>query len=1038
MLMLVTAKAQDINFRRYQVENGLSNNQVWCSIQDAKGFLWFGTPDGLNRFDGYTFKVFLNNGSDKPGTANSHIRALCLDGDDRLWVGTEKGLYNFDPHTERFRLLPTDALAVISGLQTDNQGYLWFISDYTLHKYNPQTGAIVAYPASRFFKATALCMAGNQLWVASSGGLLQKYNPATDTFTAFDLFKGAAVADKNKWIDRLYATSEGDVLIGTATHGASIFFTRELRFAEILTYNDDKTSLFAKAFVTVNNHEYWIGTESAGIVAFNRSTGAVSRIKKAVNDPYTLSDNSINTFCTDKEGGIWVGTHYGGLNYYSAKYDVFSKFYPKQCTNSLSGNVIRQIHEDKNGCLWMGTADAGLNKLDPETGVFSRFMPNAGKQGIAYNNVHGMLVDGDNLWVGTYVHGLDVMDIKTGAVKQHYAVGKDSGSLKSDIINYIYRSADSQIYVATARGVYTYNRTTHQFSVIKELADEWYTCLFKDAGGTLWAGTIMHGMKAVNTATGKTVLYQHHADNTESIGKGQINCIYSDSKQQLWVGTDGGGLCLLNSDKNGFTRYTVNNGLPSDFVLTILEDDAGKLWVSTSRGLFSYHLNSGYVKVYTKANGLLCDQFNYHSAYKNKKGRMYFGSLKGLISFDPKMLENTAFEPPLYLTGIQVNNKELFIGGENAVLQKSVTWTNEIVLTHQQSSFSIDFAALNYTAPEATEYAYRMEGLEKDWTCLKENRRVYFTNVSAGTYLFKVKASAGGNQWTGKERTLQITILPPWWLSTKAYLLYIAAGIGIMVLLVKVYKQKVENTNKRKMEQLEIAKAKALYEDKLNFFTNVAHEIKTPLTLIKGPLETVLKTVGDTPDVAGSLKIMDRNTNRLIELTNQLLDFRQTEIGGLRLNFVHTHISALLLEMFESFKPLAASRGLQYTLSLPEAPLYAWIDADAFHKIISNLFSNAIKYAESRVWVNLAGVVEDGRLWVVNISNDGYIIPADMADRIFEPFFRLQATKKRGGAGIGLSLAQNLAHLHNGRIELAKTEGVLNTFSLILPVQQNA
>ncbi|WP_159445082.1 ligand-binding sensor domain-containing protein [Filimonas lacunae] len=1027
--------AQMLNFRQYQVESGLSNNQVRCSMQDTRGFLWFGTPDGLNRFDGYTFKVFRNNRCNPAHSDNNNIRSLCEDAGGKLWVGTDRGLFHFDPRTESFRLVAVDTPSVVRSMKMDTRGNLWFVLGDKLHRLNSYSGAIKIYPWHHYFKATTVCFIGNQLWVGGAEGVLGKYNATTDSFTMFDVFEGAVVPDKNKWIDQLYATDNGDLLVGTATHGAKIFHPATGAFQDMLTYHEDNTTVFAKDFVQMNKEEYWIGTESSGIYVYNSKTGKVGHIEKRYNDPYALSDNSINTFCKDTDGGIWIGSNYGGLNYYSNTYDVFKKYYPKEGRYTLRGNVIREIHEDDKGNLWIGTEDGGLNKLDIATGRFFNYHPDAARPSIAYKNVHGMLIDGNDLWVGTYVHGLDILDVTTGAIKHHYPIGPDSNSLQSDIITAIYRSADQQIYLATVRGVYLYHRKQRNFSLLKSLSPGSSTCLFKDKNGCLWAGTTMAGLKMLNTLTGQVKRFTHDASDPASIGSGCINAVFCDSREQIWIATDG-GLCRYNAAGNNFTRYTTRQGLPSNMILSMLEDNSGQLWIATSHGLACFSADSKPVRVYKKENGLLSDQFNYRSAFKAKDGTLYFGSLKGLVSFHPASFTTHTFQPPLYLTGIQVDNKELVIGNKTKALHQSISFTDSIVLKHHQSSFSIDFAALNYTAPECTEYAYKMEGLDDSWTYLKVNRKAYFTNLLPGSYRFKVKASAGGAQWSMAERVLYIRILPPWWLSPVAFLLYITACIALVVVLVKRYKRKVLLKNQRRMEQQELVKTRAMYEEKLHFFTNVAHEIKTPLTLIKGPMETVVKAVGDMPHIAQSLQIMDRNTNRLVELTHQLLDFKQTEIKGFSLSFTRTNVSELLKEAFDSFKPLATSRGLEYSIALPEEMVFAWIDAEAFNKITSNLFSNAVKYAESKVAVTLMGVEAGSGLFVIEISNDGFVIPPEMAERIFEPFFRLKETKKRSGTGIGLALAQNLAQLHNGWIALKKAEVGLNTFSLKMPTRQ--
>jgi signal transduction histidine kinase len=337
-----------------------------------------------------------------------------------------------------------------------------------------------------------------------------------------------------------------------------------------------------------------------------------------------------------------------------------------------------------------------------------------------------------------------------------------------------------------------------------------------------------------------------------------------------------------------------------------------------------------------------------------------------------------------------------------------------------------------------SEYAYKMEGLDKDWTYLKTNRKAYFTELSPGTYTFKVKAANSGGNWNVKESTLIIEILPPWWASNVAYFFYTALVLFLIYYFARNYHHRIIEKNRRKIEQLEIAKEKELYEAKMEFFTNVAHEIKTPLTLIKGPLEKVVKKAGDIPEIKDSLRIMEKNTSRLVDLTNQLLDFRQTEIKGFSLNFTKQNIPELIEDTFLSFKPLAEQKDLQFIMCPLPQKLFAFIDAEAFNKILTNLFSNAVKYASSKVEVCLLPIKKDDKTFTIEIKNDGYIIPFEMKEKIFEPFFRLKETEKQKGTGIGLALSRSLTQLQKGVLDLKEPENNMNVFFLTMPFNLDA
>ncbi|MEO5893713.1 MAG: two-component regulator propeller domain-containing protein [Ferruginibacter sp.] len=1030
------SNGQSYYFRHYQVENGLSNNSTICCLQDKKGFLWFGTKDGLNRFDGYSFKVFRSSPDDTGSIGSNFIHCLYEGPDGTLWVGTENGLFKYDAVTESFSLLKGTANAPIRDVRMDGNGNLWFIWGFTLSRFNEKSKELFTYDVSTNFEATSLCTTPDgTLWVSTSLGLLKKYNSGKNSFSGYDVFdhSGPSVS---KWIERIYATRQGTILIGTSNQGAKLFETTTNSYKDILTYNSNKTEIFVRNFVQTSDNEFWIATES-GIFIYNTNTASITNLQKKYSDPYSISDNAVYCFAKDKEGSIWAGTYFGGVNYYSGKNTHFKKVFPRIGENSLSGNVVREIHEDKQGNLWIGTEDAGLNKFDTASKIFTHFQPAGNKQSISSTNIHGVFVDSNEVWIGTFENGLDILDIKTGKVIRHYSGGLENNSLKSNFIFHISKMSTGEIVLGTTRGAYWFNKVTNDFSLLPGMPlNNWYTHILKDKKGITWASTYGNGINFFNTKSGVAGNFMFDAANKSSLSSDRVNSMFEDSKSNLWFATEG-GLCKLNSDGKSFKRYTTQNGFPSDFMLSIVEDEKnGNLWVSTSRGLVCFNPSSAQTIIYTRANGILSDQFNFNSAYKDKDGKMYFGSVKGLISFHPDEFTRDTFIPPVYITGFQIFNKELTIAKDGSPLKKSITNTGKIILTHNQSTFSIDFASLSYAAPEMSEYAYKMDGLDKDWIYLKTNRKVYFTELSPGTYNFKVKASNSGGVWKEQETVLTIEILPPWWLSNWAYFFYAIAIILIAYYFIHNYHKRTEEKNRRKIEYLEIAKEKEIFKAKIEFFTNVAHEIRTPLTLIKGPLEKVIRNTEAVVGIKDSLKIMERNTNRLIDLSNQLLDFRQTEIQGFSLNYIQADISELLEETFLNFKPLAEQKNLSFQVHLPPGRLLAYVDTEAFTKILTNLFSNAVKYASSKVSVYLLPLNKQDNSFTIEIKNDGYLVPNDMKEKIFEPFFRLRETEKQKGTGIGLALSRSLAALHKGVLDFKESDNGMNVFFLTIPVSQ--
>lgn len=1041
VLLLVTiafagcaACAQGYYFRHYQVENGLSHNTVFCTLQDSRGFMWFGTKDGLNRFDGTSFKIFRKDDQDTGSLGNNFIHSLLEDDAGHIWVGTGKGLYMYNAPKESFGRIPTRELSDVNEIQSDNNGNIWFLMGARLYRYNPFTGKVTSPAELRDEWITSICITHpGTIWFTTFA-TLKKYVPGKGIDGAYDVF-GHSPPTPTKWIEKMFYAGNGKILLGTMGQGLKIFDTTDGSYTDALTYNADKTNIFVRDFIHTANNEYWIASES-GIFIYDMEKGAIANLHKQYNNPYSLSDNAIYSLCMDKEGGIWAGTYFGGVNYFPKQSLAFQKYFPDNSTQSISGNAVREICQDQYGNLWIGTEDRGLNKLDTATGQVTQYMPTGKPGSISYPNIHGLLATGNQLWIGTFEHGLDVMDLRTGKVIQHY--NSATPGLRSNFTLSLYKTRSGELLAGTTLSLTSYDSVTQSFKKVEQVpGDHFIYHIMEDSNGTVWVSTIGDGLYFYNKITGRQGNFRHDPQQNESLGSDMVNSSFEDSNGNLWVATEGGGLCRLNKEKQSFTRYTSRNGMPSDYIFKILEDGRKRLWITTSRGLVCLDPATAKMTTYTRANGLLNDQFNYNSGYKSKEGKMYFGSVKGMISFKPDSFSPGNFIAPVYITGLQINNKEVQVKDKNSPLTKSVILTKKITLPYDQSSFSIDFAALSYTAPEMTAYAYFMHGVDREWTPIKTNRKAYFTNLQPGTYIFNVKAAGSNGEWSRQPAQLTIQILPPWWASPWAYALYTVSAMALAFYLVRWYHNHNEEKNRRKIEHLHHEKEKELYEAKIDFFTNVAHEIKTPLTLIKGPLEKIMDQAGDRPEIKKHLATMERNTNRLIDLTSQLLDFRQTEAKGFSLSLSKINVSALLRETFASFRSLAEQKNLSYSLSLPEKDLHAWADDDALNKIYCNLFSNAVKYAQQVVMIKMeAGPPAH---FTTEITSDGYVIPESKREKIFEPFYRLKGTEKHKGTGIGLALSRSLASLHKGTLCLKKTDTPgYNTFVLCLPLSSDA
>lgn len=1031
ILLACCTRAQLYYFRNYQVSNGVSSNTITSITQDKKGFIWFGTRNGLNRFDGNTFRIFRNNITDATSIGSNSILSLYEDEQEQLWVGTYKGIYLYNPLTEQFSPFNKVPAGEIRFIKGDGKNTIWIVADFVLYKYDISTAQVKQYP---FANTQTVCIHlsdNGTLWLATSNGVIRKYNSSTGQFALWDI----AAAHKEQQLTQvqdIFPVNDTTLLLGTMNHALS-FNTVTNTITNIFNDYPGMHDVQIHKILRQSPDEYWFGTE-IGLYIYNHVTGQATAIQKQYGNPYSITDNVIYAFYKDREGGTWIGTFFGGINYHSGQYNRFRKYFPLAESNSLSGNLVHEICSDRNGHIWIGTEDAGINKIDLTTGYITHYLPGKTKGSLSYRNIHGLLADGNELWIGTYEHGLDVMNMQTGKVIRHYNAGNGPHDLKSNFIVTLYQTKTGDILVGTWNGLFRYNRQTDNFSPVPFFNTQ-VQAIHEDEQGTIWVSTYGNGVYYHNPVTGKsgTFKYQPHAGNT--IINNYVNNLFEDRNKNFWFCTEG-GLSKYEPATGKFTSYTIQNGLPDNQLFRMQEDNNGILWISTAKGLVSFNPQTAHIEVYTTADGLLTEQFNYNSAYKTADGTLYFGTVKGLISFNPATFTSSTFVPPVYITGLQVNNKDAAIGKKGSPLQQSITYTSSITLPYDRSNISLDVAALSYTIPETNAYMYKMDGLEKEWTSMKNNRKIYYTKLPPGHYTFRLKGAGGGDAWNNTETTLSIRVLPPWWASAWAWCGYIIIGAAIAFTIFRYYHIAVAEKNKRKIEVLEIEKEREIYNAKIEFFTNIAHEIRTPLTLIKMPLDKLIQQQSDNFEISENLNMMKKNTNRLIDLTNQLLDFRKAEANKFSLNFIKTDISEFIEETAASFKPVAEQKQLVFKTALPRLTLHAWVDMEALKKILSNLVNNAIKYADTSVSIRMLPFSSEDSTFTIEIQNDGNLIPAELKEKIFEPFYRVKETEKQPGTGIGLALSRSLTELHKGTLELKQDGQGFNTFVLTLPIHQ--
>jgi signal transduction histidine kinase/ligand-binding sensor domain-containing protein/CheY-like chemotaxis protein len=1025
-------------FRHYTSDNGLSNNTVMSSIQDRRGFMWFATKEGLTRFDGFQFRVFHHNPSVSNSLLNNYVLVLGEDNDGWIWVGTAKGICYYMPDNDCFRTIVDDNYKIdkaVIDIVADINDNIWLATFTGTYKYSKQSKKLNYYPANEYFQPHRITLTNaGDIWISATDGKIYKYNARTDNFTGFKILSEKERAASVTLENILDAGSYG-FIVPSNIAGLRIFEPNSGKVTNLFE-EDNKlwNSIIIRRTQLFDNDEVWIGSES-GIYIYNLKTGFVKSFQTVQTDPFSLSNNAIRTMYKDREGGIWIGTFYGGVNYLPQENKPFEKFYPTGLPGALNARVVREIRADSYGNIWIGTEDAGLMKLDPGTGIFTPYSDGNDHGRINSSNVQGLLVDNDDLWIGTYDKGIYVLNIRSDRIKDHFDIKSPGSGLRTNSFITFLKTEDGTIYAGSVSGLYQFNRGASSFRLLENLVSgSFIHALYEDNKENIWIGTYGRGLYKYDRSSGICNQILSDSSEYESLKNEFITSIYEDNNHNIWFTTEGNGFSYIDGKTEKITQFVPGRDVDFAIYCAMLQDSHGNLWITSTRGLLRYDPVSGKCITYTRDDGLLGNTFSYNSAYQDKNGRMYFGMVNGLVSFYPAEIMENIYNPPVYLTGFQVNGEEYPGNLNGSADSRSILVTDKISLKHHQSSLSIDFVSPAFTSPKLTKYKYRMEGSDPDWVLISGNRKVYYTNLPPGDYTFRVISSTDGNIWSPNEARLNIRITPPFWLSVPAYILYLLTAAFIGYILISIYLKRKTLEHQRRIEIIENNKEREILNAKINFFTNITHEVRTPLTLIKGPLDRILKSSSkNLKYTEENLLIIKKNTDRLLSLTNQLLDFRKTEKEMFKLNFIRTDMYELVGSTFNLFLPYSEEKHISVQLHSPVNHFELAVDREAIIKILSNLLSNAVKFAESKVDICLEPGSDRDIALRIRINNDGKLIPKGFDEKIFDPFYQLDSNKPgEKGTGLGLSLARSIAELHHGRLFLDTSVEHCNSFVLEL------
>ncbi|WP_308759418.1 two-component regulator propeller domain-containing protein [uncultured Bacteroides sp.] len=1037
-LVITNLFAENYYFKRYDKGNGLSQQTVFCAVQDNRGFLWFGTKVGVNRFDGVKFKTYVSDPEQSNSLPNNTVLALAEAPDGFLWLGTSSGLCVYNPEEDTFAPFNDSELKIegsIDNLTFDKQGNLWVINSKGIYCLNSKNGNHHFFPSTDFFIPTGITITqSGSVWILGLDGNIYLFNPQRMDFVSYPILTKEEKA-QHILLYRILECSNGDLMVTTDRIGARLFSPNNGE-VKVLFKNDARNNpIYIHTAIQRNKDEFWFGTES-GIHIYQLNIGFTDHLQKSYNDTYSLSDNAVHMLLKDREDGIWVGTFFGGVNYLSSNSSLFDKYLPKDEEGNIKANVIREIHPDSEGNLWVGTEDGGLCFFDTKRKVF-RALSNLRWEGrLISKNIQCLLVDKDVIWLGTFDSGIYLFDLKSRQIINHFSSENNASGLLVNGIVCFKKTSFDEILVGTMGGLYRYAKSQNRFEIVPELDWGLIHSIYEDLEHTLWVVTMGRGLFTFKYKGGDEKM----TAKTMPFISNYITTIFEDSKKRIWVGTEGNGIFLYNKAKNTFSQTLSKLDYSGQIIYQIIEDATGMLWITTSNGLLRYNPEQKELNRFTTLNGLPIDQFNYNSGYQDKIGNIYFGSLKGMIAFSPENFVRSSEPLKVFFTGFQLFNKEIETYQANSPLKRSIIFTDKIMLHYDQSTFSIDFAIPTYSISQNMWYRYKLEGLDREWTVSQGPKKLYYTKLPPGKYVLHVQASKESGTWVGEVSSLVIIVKPPFWSMPLAYCLYVLIVLTVFSLFFIRYRKKTKEKECRQIETLQNEKYKEILQAKISFFTNITHEIRTPLTLIMGSLNRITRSGKKELAENENIVVMNKNTQRLLDLVNQLLDFRKIESSTFLMSFVKLDLKQLLAETYSRFTPIAQTRCINFNLTMPDGECKIIADKEALIKILSNMLNNAIKFCDHVVDVALVNIKkEDTPFARIRVNNDGEKIPKDVASDIFKPFFQYFGENAKisvKGSGLGLPLAKSLAEMHNGTFYLDDSITEMNSFVLDLPLGQ--
>lgn len=1040
----VYSSAQPL-IRTYSVMDGLTSNTVWSITQDQQGFMWFGTKNGINRFDGYNFKAYQFN-KKRPGSlGNNFINVIVPVGPKSLWVGTQGGVYIFDQEKENFRFLEEIGRKGIYDILKDRKQNIWIATRSAgLYRYAAGTGRLTNYKAgslrnpisSNHIRKLAEDKHG-RIWLATFGKGIDVLDAEGKLLNNHSSKNSQLFSDQ---LLTMYCDRTGDIWAGTFGGGLTRFDTK-LNRSENFKKEDGINDNIVRSICEPTPGKIYVGTEK-GVNILNLADRRISSVVRKASDPLSLSDNAIYSIYPDREGGVWIGTFFGGVNYLKEKSSGFEHYHSTAEPSTLNGNAVSSFLEDKPGMFWVGTEDGGLNYFNSYTKTFQRYPFHSGQEKLSYNNIHALFKDRqDRIWIGTFAGGLNIYDPRNGSVTTYRNSLSNEFTISSDNVYSIYEDREQTIWVGTTNGINKYDAKNNRFIRIKnpELDENIIYDIYEDHTATMWFATHDNGLIWWNKPSGKWGKYQSNSKN--SLSSDKITCILDDHAGNLWIGTDGGGLNRFNFKRKSFDVFEEGSGMEANVIYGLVQDNNKQLWISTNNGIYHFIPGQNSFRFYSTWDNLQSRQFNYKAAYKSSSGKIFFGGIKGFNAFYPDSIRNYEPVQKIVITNFMLFNREPVVGQKDSPLDTTINYSKEIELSYDQSVISFEYVAMSYLAPNKAKYAYKMEGFDKDWNYVGTLRKATYTNLPPGHYVFSVKTSGNDGSWGQEASKITVIVRPPLYRTAVAYLIYLFLLILGFVLVRRYLLAQARKKNLIRLERVRSRKEKEFYAQKIEFFTAMAHEIRTPLSLIIAPLEKLLGSKNlKAPDEQKQLSVMEENANRLLTLVNQLLDFRRIESEFYKIKKENVELLTLIHNIYSRFSAIPYQNNVEFSMATKVNNLMVQVDPEAFTKILSNLLSNAFKFTRTKVkiFIDKPESTPDGKhFFSISVEDDGIGIPGSELENIFSKFFKITSGHHNysnlGGTGIGLALAKALIEKHDGKLEVFSTEHVNTIFKLSIP-----